>query len=50
MTATGESRLGFETTSNLDARFLCRSIDFLVSAAAEHHNVVDDTGEPPIET
>ncbi|CAM9577121.1 unnamed protein product [Ectocarpus fasciculatus] len=36
MTADGESRLGFETSSNMNARFLCRSIDFLVSATVQH--------------
>ncbi|CAN0009211.1 unnamed protein product [Ectocarpus sp. 4 AP-2014] len=36
MTADGEGRLGFETSTNMDARFLCRSIDFLVSATVQH--------------
>lgn len=35
-TAEGEERLGFETSSNLNARFLCRSIDFLISATVQH--------------
>lgn len=29
----GESKLGFETVGSTEAKFLCRSIDFLVSAA-----------------
>ena len=39
MMADGEGRLGFETSSSADARFLCRSIDFLVSAVVQHSNV-----------
>eukprot|EP00903_Cladosiphon_okamuranus_P012730 g11901.t1 len=39
MTADGEGKLGFETSSHLDARFLCRCIDFLVSAAVQHNNL-----------
>lgn len=39
MTADGEGKLGFETSSHLNARFLCRSIDFLVSAVVQHNNL-----------
>ncbi|CAM9349718.1 unnamed protein product [Pylaiella littoralis] len=35
-TAEGKERLGFETSSDLNARFLCRSIDFLISATIQH--------------
>lgn len=37
--AEGVGRLGFETSSNLNARFLCRSIDFLISATVQHDHI-----------
>ncbi|CAN0016557.1 unnamed protein product, partial [Laminaria digitata] len=36
MLADGQGRLGLEMYSSADARFLCRSIDFLVSAVVQH--------------
>lgn len=39
MIGDGLGRLGFEMNSIADARFLCRSIDFLVSAVVQHTNI-----------
>lgn len=35
MTIPSKPKLGFETTSRIDAKFLCRSINFLVSAVVQ---------------